>query len=51
MVNSENTVMLSYNGEIYNYQEIRKTLESRGVIFRTHSDTFELWKLALLNRK
>ncbi|MCX6355912.1 MAG: asparagine synthase (glutamine-hydrolyzing) [Candidatus Aureabacteria bacterium] len=28
-----------YNGEIYNYREIRRTLESNGVVFRTNSDT------------
>lgn len=39
MVNFESSVILSYNGEIYNYKEVRKTLESKGVIFRTHSDT------------
>ena len=28
-----------YNGEIYNFKEIRKKLLSRGVIFQTNSDT------------
>lgn len=28
-----------YNGELYNYVELRKDLESRGVKFATHSDT------------
>ena len=30
---------LSYNGELYNYQELRSTLQSEGVRFVTHSDT------------
>ncbi len=30
---------LSFNGEIYNYIEIRKILEKEGVIFHTQSDT------------
>ena len=28
-----------YNGEVYNYKEIRKTLEATGVAFKTSSDT------------
>jgi asparagine synthase (glutamine-hydrolysing) len=38
---------LSYNGEIYNYLDIRRDLEARGVRFRTNSDTevlLEAWR-------
>ena len=38
---------LSYNGELYNYREIRHELEGRGVTFKTHSDTevvLEAWR-------
>lgn len=28
-----------YNGEIYNFREIRNELENKGVVFRTHCDT------------
>jgi asparagine synthase (glutamine-hydrolysing) len=30
---------LSYNGELYNYRELRATLQDKGVRFITHSDT------------
>ncbi len=33
------TVVLSYSGEVYNFLEVRKDLESRGHSFRTRSDT------------
>jgi asparagine synthase (glutamine-hydrolysing) len=31
--------LLTYNGEVYNYLELRAELEARGVAFRTHTDT------------
>jgi len=31
--------MLAFNGEIYNYRELRRTLELEGAIFRTSGDT------------
>ena len=30
---------LAYNGEVYNFREIREDLENEGVQFRTRSDT------------
>lgn len=30
---------LCYNGEIYNYQELRRELEATGIAFQTHCDT------------
>ena len=38
-IDSDNRFVISYNGEIFNYIEIRKELEAKGYIFRTNSDT------------
>jgi asparagine synthase (glutamine-hydrolysing) len=37
--NEDETVWIAFNGEIYNYRELRPDLEARGHRFRTHSDT------------
>src|ERR1700704_1391953 len=37
--NEDRTVAVVFNGEIYNFPELRKDLESRGHRFYTHSDT------------
>ena len=34
-----NTLHITFNGEIYNYQEIKKVLEEKGHQFNSHSDT------------
>jgi len=40
MANEDGTVWVVFNGEIYNFQELRKTLSRLGHCFRTdHSDT------------
>ena len=49
MQNESGNKVLTYNGEIYNYKEIRKKLQNKGVKFSTDSDTevvlraYECW--------
>ena len=37
--NEDQTVWVVFNGEIYNYRELRSALETEGHVFRTNSDT------------
>lgn len=39
MVSADDSLALSYNGEIYNFREVRAELEALGHRFRTESDT------------
>jgi asparagine synthase (glutamine-hydrolysing) len=47
MTNEDGSVWITYNGEVYNYQEIRTELESKGHKFRSQTDTevlIHLWE-------
>ena len=50
MHSDDGKVVLIYNGEIYNFKEIRKELEEEGYIFSSNSDTEVLLKLYLSQR-
>lgn len=39
MSNEDGTLWIVMNGEIYNFQELRKELEKKGHVFKSHSDT------------
>jgi asparagine synthase (glutamine-hydrolysing) len=39
MCNEDRTVWITYNGEIYNFAELRAELESKGHSFASHADT------------
>ncbi|MDB4516467.1 asparagine synthase (glutamine-hydrolyzing) [Crocinitomicaceae bacterium] len=39
MSNAEGTICIVYNGEIYNYLDLRKQLEKKGYKFQTETDT------------
>jgi asparagine synthase (glutamine-hydrolysing) len=39
MVSSDGRYVITFNGEIYNYRELRSELQREGAVFRTSSDT------------
>lgn len=39
IANEDGTIWTVFNGEIFNYVELRATLQAAGHVFRTHSDT------------
>src|SRR4051794_10504603 len=39
MPSTDGKLVVTFNGEIYNYRELRSRLEAKGRTFRTHTDT------------
>jgi asparagine synthase (glutamine-hydrolysing) len=39
LANEDGSVWVTYNGEIYNFPELRDTLEAKGHVFRSRTDT------------
>ena len=50
MTSDDNAITLTYNGEIYNYMDLRDELISQGYTFNSNSDTEVLLKLYLAHR-
>ena len=39
MTNEDDSLYITYNGEVYNHADYREDLEARGHVYRTHCDT------------
>jgi asparagine synthase (glutamine-hydrolysing) len=56
MASADGRYVITYNGEIYNFLELRRELEAQGAIFRTQSDTevilaaWQAWREEMLPR-
>jgi len=56
LYNEDESVVVTFNGEIYNFQDLVRELKGRGHTFRTHCDTevivhaWEEWGAACLDR-
>ena len=56
MASDDGRIVVTYNGEIYNFRDVRRELEAKGAIFATQSDTevlihgWRAWGPALLPR-
>ena len=55
-VSKDNNLIITFNGEIYNYKEIKKELIQKNIIFKSNSDTevilesYKFWGINFLNK-
>ncbi|KAA6324889.1 Asparagine synthetase (glutamine-hydrolyzing) 1 [termite gut metagenome] len=45
MYNDDKSIVIVFNGEIYNYKTLKKELEEKGISFKTNCDTEVILKL------
>jgi asparagine synthase (glutamine-hydrolysing) len=45
MYNKDNSIVIVFNGEIYNFKSLKRSLEENGVSFHTNSDTEVILKM------
>lgn len=56
MCNSDRSIWITYNGEIYNYRELQNNLKSDGYNFKSNSDTeviiaaYQKWGISCIER-
>lgn len=56
MANEDNSILLTYNGEIYNYTELREVLIKKGHIFKSNTDSeviihaYEQWGIECVHK-
>ena len=51
MISADGAITVVFNGEIYNFREVRKELEAAGAVFRTASDTEVILHLLSRSKK
>jgi asparagine synthase (glutamine-hydrolysing) len=56
MLSADGRYVITFNGQIYNFLELRRELEAQGAVFRTQSDTeviltaWQAWREGMLSR-